>query len=189
MSSIKQAQCPPARGAARVARDCRARRLAPRSSSLGSYGGGPCPDFDSVLCGSAASSRRQMVVETRGDEQSCFEDALQRPSTGASSLVPLVARRRSTKKSVHQRNLRDGQGRRRADRSYEAREKPENHSDCGSPWLALSVSTHAASHHEVRLVQLRFDFCMIEAKPQNLSAIAPTTATRSIKNCAHGALR
>src|SRR5262249_22955977 len=34
--------------------------------------------------------------------------------------------------------------------------------------LPLSVSTHAANHHEVRLVQLRFDFYMIEAKPENL---------------------
>ena len=31
--------------------------------------------------------------------------------------------------------------------------------------LPLSVSTHAANHHEVRLVQLCFDFYMIEAKP------------------------
>ena len=27
---------------------------------------------------------------------------------------------------------------------------------------------HAANHHEVRLVQLCFDFYMIEAKPENL---------------------
>ena len=34
--------------------------------------------------------------------------------------------------------------------------------------LPLSVSTHAANHHEVRLVQLCFDFYMIEARPENL---------------------
>jgi hypothetical protein len=34
--------------------------------------------------------------------------------------------------------------------------------------LPLSVSTHAANHHEVRLVQQCFDFYMIEAKPENL---------------------
>jgi hypothetical protein len=34
--------------------------------------------------------------------------------------------------------------------------------------LPLSVSTHAANHYEVRLVQLCFDFYMIEAKPENL---------------------
>ena len=34
--------------------------------------------------------------------------------------------------------------------------------------LPLSVSTHAANHHEVRLVQLCFDFYMIEAKPEKL---------------------
>jgi hypothetical protein len=38
--------------------------------------------------------------------------------------------------------------------------------------LPLSVSTHAANHHEVRLVQLCFDFYMIEAKPENLIRIA-----------------
>ena len=30
------------------------------------------------------------------------------------------------------------------------------------------MSTHAANHHEVTLVQLSFDFYMIEAKPENL---------------------
>jgi hypothetical protein len=34
--------------------------------------------------------------------------------------------------------------------------------------LPLSVSTHAANHHEVRLVQLCFEFYMIEAKPESL---------------------
>ncbi len=54
-------------------------------------------------------------------------------------------------------------------RTNEARKRHENHGDCGSPWVApLSVSTHAANHHEVRLVQLCFDFYMIEAKPEEL---------------------
>ena len=34
--------------------------------------------------------------------------------------------------------------------------------------LPLTVTTHAANHHEVRLVQLCFDFYMIEAKPEKL---------------------
>ncbi len=34
--------------------------------------------------------------------------------------------------------------------------------------LPVAVSTHAANHHEVTLVQLTFDFYMIEAKPENL---------------------
>jgi len=34
--------------------------------------------------------------------------------------------------------------------------------------LSLAVSTYAANHHEVTLVQLSFDFYMIEAKPENL---------------------
>ena len=34
--------------------------------------------------------------------------------------------------------------------------------------LPLSVSTHAVNHHEVTLVQLSFDFYMLEAKPEHL---------------------
>ena len=34
--------------------------------------------------------------------------------------------------------------------------------------LPLSVSTHAANHHEVTLVQLSFEFYMIEATPEHL---------------------
>jgi hypothetical protein len=35
--------------------------------------------------------------------------------------------------------------------------------------VPLAVCTHAANHHEVTLVQLTFDFYMIEAKPENLT--------------------
>jgi transposase len=34
--------------------------------------------------------------------------------------------------------------------------------------LPLAVSTHVANHHEVTLVQLSFEYYMIEAKPDNL---------------------
>lgn len=34
--------------------------------------------------------------------------------------------------------------------------------------LPLSVSTHAAKHHEVTVVPLSFDFYMLEAKPEHL---------------------
>lgn len=67
--------------------------------------------------------------------------------------------------------------------------------------LPLSVSTHAANHHEVTLVQLSFDFYMLEAKPEHLIGdrayasdgldgdlkldgvhmIAPPRATRKLK--------
>jgi transposase len=69
--------------------------------------------------------------------------------------------------------------------------------------LPLSVSAHAANHHEVTLVQLSFDFYMLEAKPQhligdraydsdgldddlkqdgvNLNLIAPHRSTRKLK--------
>ena len=50
--------------------------------------------------------------------------------------------------------------------------------------LPLSVSTHAANHHEVRLVQLCFDFYMIKAKPRPSLAIAPMIATRSMTSYA-----
>jgi hypothetical protein len=50
--------------------------------------------------------------------------------------------------------------------------------------LPLSVSTHAANHHEVRLVQLCFDFYMIESKPENLIGDLATTAIRLTRNCA-----
>jgi hypothetical protein len=49
--------------------------------------------------------------------------------------------------------------------------------------LPLSVSTHAANYHEVRPVQLCFDFYMIEAKPENLIGDAPTTAMPWTRSC------
>jgi hypothetical protein len=58
---------------------------------------------------------------------------------------------------LHRCDVRDGEGWRGWDRTDEEA--------CGLP---LSVRTHAANHHEVRLVQLCFDFYMIEAKPENL---------------------
>jgi Transposase DDE domain len=56
--------------------------------------------------------------------------------------------------------------------------------------LPLSVSTHAANHHEVRLVQLCFDFYMIEATPENLIRDrAYTTAIRWMRSCERTASR
>jgi len=53
--------------------------------------------------------------------------------------------------------------------------------------LPLSVSTHAANHHEVRLVQLCFDFYMIEAKPENLIGwSAVSVQSRASQNSAAG---
>jgi hypothetical protein len=45
--------------------------------------------------------------------------------------------------------------------------------------VPLAVTTHAANHHEVRLVQLTFDFYMVGAKPANLIGEKCTTAIRS----------
>ncbi|MCK1758659.1 hypothetical protein IVA78_26685 [Bradyrhizobium sp. 137] len=50
--------------------------------------------------------------------------------------------------------------------------------------LPLSVSTHAANRHEVPLVQLCFDFYMIEAKPESLIGDRDST-----KSCGHRAPR
>jgi len=62
---------------------------------------------------------------------------------------------------LHRRDVREGQGSRR-DWGNETRGKGmkimaivDRHG------LPLSVSTHAATQHEVRVVQLRFDFYMI----------------------------
>src|SRR5438128_7169941 len=68
---------------------------------------------------------------------------------------------------LHRRNLRYGQGWRVGNRSYEARKGMKIMAIVDRHGLPLSVSTHAANHHEVRLVQLCFDFYMIEAKPEN----------------------
>src|SRR5690242_6152803 len=105
---------------------------------------------------------------------------------GASPLSGLVSQRGSARRSdghcqrtartrrarrrrmLHRRNLRDGEGRRRRGRTDQAWKRHENQAILDRHGLPLSVSTHAANHHEVRLVQLCFDFYMIEAKPENL---------------------
>jgi len=60
------------------------------------------------------------------------------------------------------------QERRRAYWADQARKRLKNHGIVDRHGLPLTVTTHAANHHEVTLVQLTFDFYMIEAKPDNL---------------------
>ena len=55
--------------------------------------------------------------------------------------------------------------------------------------LPLSVSPHAANHHEVRLVQLCFDFYMIEAKPENLIGDRAYDSDRWMRSCERRASR
>ena len=56
--------------------------------------------------------------------------------------------------------------------------------------LPLSVSTHAANHHEVRLVQLCFDFYMIsKPNPRPLLATAPMIVIHSMMTYAKTASR
>ena len=74
------------------------------------------------------------------DEQECFIDATFAPAKGGGDHVGLTKRGKGVKILAI----------------------VERHG------LPLSVSTHAANHHEVTLVQLSFDFYMLEAKPEKL---------------------
>src|SRR5271167_528426 len=69
---------------------------------------------------------------------------------------------------LHRCDVRHGQRWRVGSRNNEARKGMKIMAIVDRHGLPLSVSTHAANHHEVRLVQLCFDFYMIEAKPENL---------------------
>src|SRR6516162_9337551 len=69
---------------------------------------------------------------------------------------------------LHRRDVRDGQGWRGRDWATKRGKGMKIMAIVDRHGLPLSVSTHAANHHEVRLVQLCFDFYMIEAKPENL---------------------
>src|SRR6478736_5943413 len=60
--------------------------------------------------------------------------------------------RAGRRRELYRRDLCNGEGRWRGHRPDETRKRPENHGDRHG--LPLSVSTHAANHHEVRLVQL-----------------------------------
>ena len=74
------------------------------------------------------------------DESECFIDAMFSPAKGGGEEVGLTKRG----KGVKIMGIVDRHG------------------------LPLAASTLAANHHEVTLVQLTFDFWMIEAKPENL---------------------
>lgn len=74
------------------------------------------------------------------DESECFIDATFSPAKGGGEGVGLTKRG----KGVKIMGIVDRNG------------------------LPLAVCTHAANHHEVTLVQLTFEFYMIEAKPEKL---------------------
>jgi len=61
---------------------------------------------------------------------------------------------------VHRRDVRENQGS-RGDWGNETRKGMKIMAIVDRHGLPLSVSTHAATQHEVRVVQLRFDFYMI----------------------------
>ena len=68
---------------------------------------------------------------------------------------------------LHRRHVRIGERRWRRDWSDQTRKGVKIMGIVDRHRLPLLVSTHAANHHEVTLVQLSFDFYMIEAKPEN----------------------
>ena len=61
---------------------------------------------------------------------------------------------------LHPRDVREGQGSGR-DWGNETRKGMKIMAIADRHGLPLSVSTHAATQHEVRVVQLRFDFYII----------------------------
>src|SRR6478672_11266250 len=69
---------------------------------------------------------------------------------------------------LHRRNFRDGEGRRRRGRTDQAWKGHENHGDRGSPRLAALGQHPRREPSRSAVVQLCFDFYMIEAKPENL---------------------
>ena len=93
-----------------------------------------------VLRGILVDLANTLREEATLDLQDCFIDASFTPAKGGGDQIGLTKRGKGVKILAI------------VDR-------------CGLP---LSVSTHAANHHEVTLVQLSFDFYMIEAKPENL---------------------
>ena len=82
----------------------------------------------------------ELRAEDELDESECFIDAMFSPAKGGGDAIGKTKRGKGLKIMA----IVDRHG------------------------LPLSVSTHAANHHEVTLVQLSFDFYMIEAKPDKL---------------------
>jgi len=78
--------------------------------------------------------------EGKLDERECFIDAMFSPAKGGGDEVGKTKRGKGSKIMA----IVDKQG------------------------LPLAVTTHAANHHEVTLVQLTFNFYMIEARPEKL---------------------
>jgi hypothetical protein len=78
------------------------------------------------------------------------------------------------------------QGQRAARQSHrDADALRKNHQELPTQSRTPDAPARAANHHEVRLVQLCFDFYMIEAKPENLSK----TAIRWMRRCVETASR
>lgn len=82
----------------------------------------------------------ELRAQDQLDESECFIDAMFSPAKGGGDAIGKTKRGKGLKIMA----IVDRHG------------------------LPLSVSTHAANHHEVTLVQLSFDFYMVEAKPDKL---------------------
>jgi hypothetical protein len=83
-----------------------------------------------ALCGDVTA---RGIVARRGRFRG-LSHPLTRPPPSPCRSSPCSHVRRLRQPLV--RDLCDGQGRRRRDRCDEARKGPENHGDCGPPWLA-----------------------------------------------------
>lgn len=93
-----------------------------------------------VLRGALTDLANQLREASQIDESECFIDATFASAKGGGEEIGLTRRGKGVKIMA----IVDRHG------------------------LPLAVTTHAANHHEVTLVQLTFDFYMIEAKPQSL---------------------
>jgi hypothetical protein len=89
-------------------------------------------------------------------------------------IKPVPARR--VLECAHWILLLSGQRRRRRNWQVKSRERRTTMGIVDCNGLPLTVTTHAANHHEVTLVQLTFDFNMIEAKPEKRLATKLTIA-------------
>ena len=93
-----------------------------------------------VLCEILCELANRLREAGKLDEQECFIDAMFSPAKGGGDEVGKTKRGKGSKIMA----IVDRQG------------------------LPLAVTTHAANHHEVTLVQLCFNFYMIEAMPGKL---------------------
>jgi hypothetical protein len=103
----------------------------------------------------------------RSFQQRCREEVLRKVLTDLATRFAKKARSTSRSALSTPPSLRRKAQARRLDRP-DAEKGGKIMAIVDRHGLLLSVSTYAANHHEVTLVQLSFEFYMIEAKPEEL---------------------